>query len=374
MRIGFDAKRALNNGAGLGNYSRNLINALMRDYSDNDYLLFTPKAKDGFLNELQGDFKIVFPETKFQKIAPAVWRSYGVRSQLAKNRIDVFHGLSNEIPFGLGTTNLKLVATIHDLLFLKDKHQYPFIDRQIYTAKTRYACKHADCIIAISAETKRDIVQHYGVDENKIAVIPPPIDEKYQIAKNKEQRAETIQKYKLPDRFILNVGSFYPRKNQKTLVEAFALIKDKTEEHLVLVGGAGNILPEIKALIAKNNLQERIHICTGVSNDELPAIYQAASLFVFPALYEGFGMPVAEALLSGAPVITTGGGAMQEAGGDAALYTDPLSVNELAGAMLQVLSDEKLSAGMIERGLLHAQQFTAKAVAAKTMQVYNALL
>ncbi|MFM2307114.1 MAG: hypothetical protein RLZZ367_1783 [Bacteroidota bacterium] len=373
MRIGFDAKRALNNGAGLGNYSRNLINALMRDYSDNDYLLFTPKAKDGFLNELQGDFKIVFPETKFQKIAPAVWRSYGVRSQLTKNRVDVFHGLSNEIPFGLGTTNLKLVVTIHDLLFLKDKQQYPFIDRQIYTAKTRYACKHADYIIAISAETKRDIVQHYGVDENKIAVIPPPIDEKYQIAKNKEQRAETVQKYKLPDKFILNVGSFYPRKNQKTLVEAFALIKDKTETHLVLVGGAGNTLPEIKALIAKNNLHERIHIYTGVSNDELPAIYQAASLFVFPALYEGFGMPVVEAMMSGIPAITTGGGAMQEAGGDAAIYTDTLSAKELAGVMLHALTDERLRAGLIERGRLHSQHFTARAVAAKTMQVYAGL-
>jgi glycosyltransferase involved in cell wall biosynthesis len=142
---------------------------------------------------------------------------------------------------------------------------------------------------------------------------------------------------------------------------------------LVLVGGAGNTLPEITALIEAKNLQQRVHILTGIGNHDLPAVYQAASLFVFPALYEGFGMPVAEALLSGVPVITTGGGAMQEAGGDAAMYTEPHSANELAGAMLQALSNDKLRTGMIERGLLHAQQFTAKAVAAKTIQVYAGL-
>lgn len=370
MKIGFDAKRALNNGSGLGNYSRNLLNALMRDYTSNHYLLFTPKAKDEYLNQLEGDFKLIFPETGLQKIAPALWRSYGMRSQLYKNRVEVFHGLSNELPFGLPASDFRLLVTIHDLLFLKDTQQYPFTDRQIYTSKTRYACKRADCIIAVSAETKRDIIQHYGTDEKKIVVIPPAIDTKYEVRGDKY---EAIQKYNLPQKYILNVSSFYPRKNQKTLVEAFDLIKDKTEEHLVLVGGHGNTLPEIKALIAAKNLQQRVHILTGIGNHDLPAVYQAAVLFVFPALYEGFGMPVAEAMMSGVPVITTGGGAMQEAGGDAALYTDTLLANELAGAMLQVLGNENLRTGMVARGLAHAQQFTGKAVAAKTMQVYNSL-
>lgn len=370
MRIGFDAKRALNNGSGLGNYSRNLLNALMHDYAGNDYLLFTPKASDEYLNQLEGNFKLVFPETRFDKTIPALWRSYGVRSQLYKNRIEVFHGLSNELPYGLPASDFKRVVTIHDLLFLKDKQQYPFTDRQIYTSKTRYACKHANRIIAVSAETRRDIVQHYGTDEKKIVVIPPAIDPTFEIRSTKH---EIIQRYNLPAKYILNVSSFFPRKNQKTLVEAFDLIKDKVAEHLVLVGGAGNTLPEIKALIEAKKLQQWVHILTGVSNDALPAVYQAASLFVFPALYEGFGMPVAEALLSGVPVITTGGGAMQEAGGDAALYTDPLSANELAAAMLRVISDEQLRTGMVTRGLIHAQQFTGKEVAAKTMQVYSTL-
>lgn len=370
MRIGFDAKRALNNGSGLGNYSRNLLNALMRDYTENDYLLFTPKATDAYLNQLEGSFKLVFPETRFDKTIPALWRSYGMRSQLYKNRVEVFHGLSNELPFGLPTSDFKLVVTIHDLLFLKDKQQYPFADRQIYTYKTRYACKHADRIIAVSAETRRDIVQHYGTDEKKIVVIPPAIHPTFEVRSTKH---EVIQKYKLPAKYILNVSSFFPRKNQKTLVEAFDLIKDKVEEHLVLAGGAGNTLPDIKALIEAKKLQQRVHLLSGISNHDMPAVYQAASLFVFPALYEGFGMPVAEALLSGVPVITTGGGAMQEAGGDAALYTDPLSANEMATAMLRVISNEQLRTGMVTRGLIHAQQFTGKGVAAKTMQVYKSL-
>ncbi|HLP52654.1 MAG TPA: glycosyltransferase family 1 protein [Chitinophagales bacterium] len=373
MRIGFDAKRALNNGSGLGNYSRNLLNALMRDYTGNDYLLFASKTKEEFLNSLDGNFKLIFPETKLQRSAHPIWRTFSIKKQLLKNRISVYHGLSNELPYGISYTGIPTVVTIHDLIFLKDKEQYPYLDRMMYKAKTQYAAKVADKIIAVSSETKKDIVELYGVDEKKVFVIPPPIAGEFQTTINQEERASTIKKYNLPGKYLLHVGSFFPRKNQKAVVEAFDLVKNKLEEDLILVGGAGNMLDEINALISSRGLQGRVKILTGVSNEDMPAIYQSASLLVFPALYEGFGMPVAEALFSRLPVITTGGGSMEEAGGKSAIYVDPLSPDEIARAILKILSDFQLRESMIETGWAHAQTMTDKTVAGKTMQVYQSI-
>lgn len=371
MTIGFDAKRALNNGSGLGNYSRNLINALTQHYPNEDYLLFSPKAKEEFFHQLTGEFKIVLPETHLQKSFHSLWRSFGIKNQLLKSQVDIYHGLSNEIPFGIQHSKLSSVVTIHDLIFLKHKEQYPFADRKIYQLKTKYAVKHAHKIIAVSQQTKNDLIELYGVNEKKIDVIYPLINSNYELQITNQKVAI---KYALPSKYILNVGSFFERKNQRTLIEAFDLIKNKVEEDLLLVGGAGNRKAEIEALIANKNLQSRVKIFSNVSNQDLLAIYNAASAFVFPSLYEGFGMPIVEALFSKVPVIATKGGCFEEAGGKNSLYTNPSSTEEIANAILKVLGDETLKRKMIETGYAHAQTMAEKIIAEKTMGVYRTLL
>ncbi len=380
MKIGFDAKRALNNSTGLGNHARILLNALLRDFPEHEYLLFSPKAKEEYLEQLHGRFNIFFPETKFQKTLHPLWRSFGIKKQLTQNRIDIYHGLSNEIPFSIQHSTFSTVVTIHDLIFLKHTEQYPFVDRKIYELKTRYAAKHADKIIAVSNETKIDLVERYGVDEKKIAVIYPSVDTAFQNAEcarlNDEvgqgmRNAEITAKYKLPAKYILNVGSFFPRKNQRTLIEAFDLIKNKVEEDLVLVGGVGTTRNEIEALIAQKNLTQRVKIISGISNYELPAVYTAASAFVFPSLFEGFGAPVLEALFSKVPVIATRGGAIEEAGGKNTLYISPTNAEEIADALLKVLTNETLRTQMQTSGYAHAQTMSDKVFAEKTMRVYE---
>lgn len=373
MKIAFDAKRALNNNTGLGNHARILLNALMRDFPENEFLLFSPKAKEEFLHQFADKFKIFFPETRFQKSVHPLWRSFGIKNQLTKNKIDVYHGLSNEIPFDIPQSAFKTAVTIHDLIFLKHTEQYPFFDRQIYKLKTKYASKHADRIIAVSQETKIDLMDFYKVPEEKIAVIYPSVDVIFQSAVKTSQPTE-IRKYNLPEKYILNVGSFYPRKNQKTLVEAFNIIKNKIEESLVLIGGTGSSRNEIESLIRKNNLQTRVKILSEVSNEHLPAIYRSTNAFVFPSLYEGFGAPVLEALFSRVPVIATKGGAIEEAGGKFSLYVNPNSSEEIADAIMKVLSNEDLKTQMSERGWDHAQTMTDKVFAEKTMTVYRGLL
>ena len=179
MRIGFDAKRMLNNPTGLGNHARILLNALMRDYPENEYLLFSPKAKDAFFHQLHGNFSAHFPETKWAQFIHSLWRSYGMTTDLQGNKVGIYHGISNELPFNIHRTRIKTVVTIHDLIFLKHTEQYPWIDRQIYKAKTKYAAKHADAIIAVSRETKQDLIEIYRVPEKKINVIYPSVYEKF---------------------------------------------------------------------------------------------------------------------------------------------------------------------------------------------------
>lgn len=373
MKIGFDAKRALNNSSGLGNYARNLLNALMQEYPEHEYLLFSPKAKDEYFNQLNGELKMMLPETRFQKSFHAAWRSFGIKSQLIKNRVELYHGLSNEIPFGITSTGIASVVTIHDLIFLKHTDQYPFIDRQIYKLKTQYAAKQADKIVAVSNQTKQDLVEIYGVAERKVEVIYPIIDSLFENQEPGTKSKEVIPEYGLPAKYVLNVGSFFARKNQATLVEAFDRIKNQIEEDLVLVGGDGNMLTEIKALIEKKGIEKRVHIITNAVNEELPIIYRRASAFVYPSLFEGFGMPIVEALFSKTPVVTTRGGCFEEAGGKSALYVNPISAAEISAAILRVLSDEKLKAEMITTGLVHAQTMSAKSIAQKMIVLYKSI-
>ena len=366
MRIAFDAKRALNNPTGLGNHARILLNALLRNFPENDYLLFSPKAREEFLDELNGRFKIILPETKLYKSLHPLWRSFGMNKPVIENGVNIYHGLSNELPFNIHGSGVKTVVTIHDLIFLKHTEQYPWVDRQFYTLKTKYAVKQADKIIAVSNETKQDLIVMYGVSEHKIEVIYPSVDPMF-YQPVKKQSASTGSKY------ILNVGSFVPRKNQKKLIEAFALIADKIEEDLWLAG-KGKMEKEIAALITDKKLSRRIKILSDVKNEDLPALYQNASAFVFPSLFEGFGAPVLEALFSGTPVIATKGGAIEEAAGVNSLFIDPASSTDIAEKILAVLSNESVGKKMTTQGFLHAQTMSDKVFAEKTMKVYREVL
>ncbi len=342
MNIGFDAKRALNNHTGLGVYSRNLLNALFQHYPQESYHLFSAVINEELLAELKGVFRIHTPQTALSEMFPALWRSKGIVSDLKINRIQVYHGLSNEIPmFDSSARHIKKVVTIHDLIFLKEQQQYPFIDRQIYKAKVGYACKHADVIVATSEQTKQDLVNYFKVSEQRIKVVYQNCDSRFFEPVSDTEKQAVRLRYNLPDRFILNVSSFYPRKNQITLIKAFAAICNKTNHHLILIGGNESERNKCERLVGELHLSERIIFLSNIPASHMPLIYKLADLFVYPSFFEGFGIPIVEAMATETKVLCSDIPCFREVGEDMVGYFNPNEPIALSEQMLSELANIK---------------------------------
>ena len=375
MRIGFDAKRAYQNFTGLGNYSRDLIENLIEFYPSNEYRLFAPKEnKNPRLNYLSTHKSVssIFPETPLNKTFKGLWRSINMEKSIIKNEIDVYHGLSNEIP-RIKSHNIPYVVTIHDLIFKRYPRNYRNIDRKIYNAKFKYAVKHADLTIAISEQTKNDIVDYYDANPEKIKVIYQTCHKNFRKEYSSELLHHIKKKFNLPDQFILNVGTIETRKNLISIINAMTLMKIKAP--LVVVGKKTKYMNFINIQLKKLKFDpSQIIFLHDVSVEDLPGIYQLSSLFVYPSIFEGFGIPILEALCCGIPVITTKGGCFSEAGGKYSMYVDPLNMEELAHKMDECLTYSKKREKMIIKGLLHAKRFEPVTLSKELMQAYRGLL
>jgi glycosyltransferase involved in cell wall biosynthesis len=354
MKIGFDAKRLFCNFTGLGNYSRTLVANLAKFHPEHSYHLYSPKLSKQPRTSpfLKKPYQAFAPKMKFK----SWWRSISIPKQLQKDSIDLYHGLSHELPIGIQQSGIKSIVTIHDLIFKVYPKTYSFFDRKIYDWKFRYSCQKADQIIAISEHTKQDIVHYYNIDPKKIQVIYQACQSLYYTLKNAKTVRALLQKYQLPERYILSVGTLQERKNLKLLINAYEHIPKVQQLPLVIVGNGGSYKEEVLELIKNRHLESLVFWITDLeSDDALQALYQKATLLVYPSFYEGFGLPVVEALLSKTPVITANTSALKEAGGPHSLYISPTDEKELAQAILQVLNDPMLAQEMSKKGYEYAQ-------------------
>lgn len=366
MNIGFDAKRALFNHSGLGNYSRSTIRLLSCFYPGNTYYLFSPKKSENLFQPSGNQF-IVEPGSSLSTTFPSLWRSWGIHL-MNHRKLDIYHGLSNELPLSIKRTGIKSVVTIHDLIFLRYPEYYPFIDRQIYSFKFRHACRVADKIIATSESTKKDIISFFGTDPQKIEVVYQTCDPVFRTLLTAEEKDLVRRKYNLPDKFILYLGTIEKRKNALTLIKAY--LDESIDIPLLIAGKPTAYLAEINEYLKQNPAGDRIIFRHTIESPDLPALYQSASIFVYPSVFEGFGIPVLEALYSGVPVITSTGSCFRETGGDAAQYCDPYDIKQLGHTMTKVLNDPETRKLMIEKGFLHGRIFDEVNVAANLMKVY----
>ncbi|MEX0987627.1 MAG: glycosyltransferase family 1 protein [Bacteroidales bacterium] len=371
MRIGFDAKRAYFNKTGLGNYSRSTINSLSRLFPDNKYTLYTPSVENNGLYLPPINTSVRKPVTIWSRNLNSYWRSYGIVSQLTADGIQLFHGLSNELPLGLGKTRIKTVVTIHDLIFLRLPGLYPAIDRYIYHKKVMNAVKSADRIIAISEQTRNDLIELMDADEKKVKIIYQGCNPWFYEKVSEKRQEEISRKYNLPGDYLLYVGTIEERKELLTIIRAI-------HEHtiripLVVIGRKTAYFDQVKKYMDAEKVQN-IHFHQHVENSDLPAIYQQAGAFIYPSRYEGFGIPVLEALNSGIPVITSRGGCLEETAGKGGLFTDPGNVEELADAIIRLTGDQKLRKKLITAGTKHAMQFREEKTVPQLIELYKACL
>ena len=373
MRIGFDAKRAFNNTSGLGNYSRFVISSLATLFPQHRYQLFTPRISERFRSfyPQNGSVSVVEPQG-LSSLAPALWRSFGLTRSLKQQGTQIYHGLSHELPAGITQSGVKTVVTIHDLIFLRFPELYKPLDRLIYKRKFASACRRADKIVAISQQTKADIVQFFGTDPSRIEVIPPDIDPVFYQQIPAVFLEEVKQKYRLPAKFLLTVGTLERRKNQLHLLKAWH--RSGSELELVFVGRTTAYAQQLHQYIAQHNLEEQVHFLPYVPFQELPAIYRLATVFAYPSIFEGLGLPILEALNCEVPVITSTGSCFAEAGGDAARYVAPDDEQALATAILEVSQNETLQAEMKAKGLQHVLNFRPEKTITQLHDLYKSLL
>jgi glycosyltransferase involved in cell wall biosynthesis len=371
MRIAYDGKRIVKNKTGLGNYGRYIINALSKNYPNNEYLIYSEdKGNDNLTNQIVKTSHVTYIYSKATTaLSKAYWRTYSILKALSKNDIDIYHGLSNEIPISISSTSIKSIVTIHDLIFIRYPELYKWLDRTIYTWKFRYACINATRVIAISEQTKQDIITYFKIPEEKIDVVYQGCDASFSQPVRDEMKERVRVKYNLPENYILYVGSIEKRKNLLLVVKALKLSKEKVQ--LVAIGKKTPYVKEVMDYVTANQLDDQVTILHQIPFDELPSFYQMASIFVYPSFFEGFGIPIVEALHSNIPVIAAKGSCLEEAGGEHSIYVDPNDANALSQAIDLILNDTTVAESMRQRGKEYVQRFSDVQIAHDMMNVYK---
>lgn len=370
LTIGYEAKRVFHNQTGLGNYSRDLVRILNRFFPENEYLLYNPKPAKKQLFTIESEtISEKRPTGWFNRKFYNIWRQRTIVSDLKKDGVQLFHGLSGELPSGLQQAGIKSTVTIHDLIFMRYPQFYSFFDRKIHFYKFKKAAKNADRVIAISEQTKRDIVQYLNIPESKIEVIYQGCQNVFKETFTDQEKKAVTAKYNLPEQFVLNVGTVEIRKNVLEVVKAIRNI----DTHLIIIGGETPYTQTVKQYIQEHQMENKVSFLKGLSSRELAIVYQLATVFIYPSLFEGFGIPIIEALYSKTPVITSDSGVFPEAGGPDSVYINPTDSAAIQAKIELLLHDSNLRDEITEKGYMFVQKFNDDVIANNIMTLYKTL-
>ena len=365
MKIAFDAKRFFHNTSGLGNYLRDLVRILSQFYPENEYLLLNKNASE------RGKEILTQPNVYFSETSKGTFARQLKMGMDAQNlNADIFHGLSGELPLKWNNTPIKKVVTIHDLIFMRYPEYYSFFDRKIHFWKFKKAAHSADKIIAISEQTKRDIIHFLGVSSDKVEVIYQGCHHAFKENQPENLIEKTRQKFSLPKRFILNVGTIEARKNLLNILQAV----QNTEIPLVVIGRKTKYYKKAEDFIRKNKMENQIFFLENVSVEELAVIYKMADIFVYPSFFEGFGIPVIEALFSKTVVVTSNTSCLPEAGGENSVYVNPDSAEDLKSKITYLWNSQSERERRAEKGFEFVQKFSDENIAHQLMNFYQKII
>lgn len=373
-RVGFDAVRALRNVTGLGNYSRGVLRALRHTGPPLELYLFSSRPPRPEFATLPAELgaQLVRPR-RWGALAPGLWRTYRAGRCASSYGVDIYHGLSHEIPRDLPRTGVRSVVTFHDLIYHQHPELFPLFDRWSYRWRYEWSARQADAIIAVSTRTRDDLLECYRLDAARITVVPPPRSPAFAVQTSNADRDAARSKYGLPAEILLSIGTLEPRKNHGVLLAALAARGPANRIPLVFIGRDGGSEAQLRATAASHHLGDRVHFLPDVPAADLPALMQSAMLFLYPSAIEGFGMPIVEALSAGIPVIAASGGHLNDAGGPGTRYvaaTDPAAWSAAIG---ELLDDAALRDRMRVSGAEYATRFDGGKVAAQLMKVYDGI-
>ena len=381
MRIGIDYTAAVRQGAGIGRYTRELVRALAKLDQANDYVLFAAAGGQRLVDTGWPPSFQMHSVPLSDRTLAILWHRLHLPLwvELATGPVDIFHSPDFVLP---PVRRARTMLTVHDLSFIRypqcaDANLRAYLNKVVPRSVHR-----ADLVLADSQNTKDDLAELLGVASDKIEVVYPGVEERFRPIEDKATLEEVRKRYNLPPRFILGLGTLQPRKNFARLIEAFADLRsfDIAQDRfaicnlrLVIVGGKGWLYEDIFAAVERLGLGEKVVFPGFIADEDLPALYNLADLFVFPSLYEGFGLPPLEAMACGTPVITSDTSSLPEVVGEAGLMVEATDVAALAEAMKRVLGDNALREGMITKGLEQAGKFTWEKAAAKLLSLYETL-
>lgn len=365
MKIAIDIRTAAGEKAGKGWYTFLMVHELLKNDTENQYILYTRNRVPGFEQYKNAQVKAVKSKTFIWHLAVAY--------DLRKENVDIFWAPTSYITPNLIPKSIKTVITVHDLVAFLFPQKHNLKATLIEKFSLKRALKRSSKIVTISKNTAHDIQDKFETPSKKIEVIPCAGNEEYRRI-NHQELAAFAKKTNLPDKFFLAVGTIEPRKNFTKLIKAFSIISERYPEYsLIIVGKDGWQFEEVYEEIQQKYLQKKVHILGYLSGKSLISLYNLAEAFVFPSIYEGFGIPPLEAMMCGCPVIASYSSSIPEVVGDSALLIDPKSEESIAAAMLKIIKDEELREKLTNKGLQQAKKFSWEKSAKELINIFRTL-
>jgi glycosyltransferase involved in cell wall biosynthesis len=354
---------------------RNLLRALGEIDKTNEYIVFTSKEGAGMFEFPSARWRQVrCPVPASSKLLRILWEQFVLPWQAKHHQVDLLHGLGYVIPL---VFPYRSVVTIYDIGHVRLARMFSHVALLAWRTLVPRTARRAEAVLTISHSAKDDISTEYAIDPHRIFVATPGTDKSFQPARDESVRTQVRARYGLGARFILNVGFIKPNKNLEGLIRAFARVRHRygLDYQLGLVGRHRyrDYSAQLSLLVSELGIEQQVIFTGYVPDEDLPALYSAADLFVFPTFYEGFGLPALEAMACGTPVALSNVSALQEVGGEAALYFDPLDTDQMAQVIGTVLLDSDLRADLARRCLARARAFSWEKTARQTLSVYSML-
>jgi glycosyltransferase involved in cell wall biosynthesis len=355
---------------GTETYIRNLLNELLIVDQGNEYIIYlTDEARESFC-DINSKAAIVSVGNFKNKVMRILWEQFVFPFVVKTNGVQVLFSPGYVIPL---LAPCKHVVTIHDMLFRRYPQTIHIIKRLYWKMCIPLSIKYADVVITVSEFSKREIEKYYPSFQNKIVVTPEAVDRKIFYKTVKADQNQLLQS--VPKKFMLCVATLNPHKNVEILLTAISVLnkKNQLKVNLVLIGNKERALSVINLMMENEGINDQIKMLGYVSTEELCSLYSAAQLFILPSLYEGFGLPILEAMSCGCPVISSNAASMMEVGGMAASYFDPVNVNDLVEKIKQVYFNESMRSNMIELGYRNIEKFDWSITAKLTLNAINSL-